>query len=204
MYRFPSPVFFNNNSKYDFPDRPFLTTMPRLRRIVEKDGTLNILNDADNKFKIFPINFLSMRWYSFVVLFCGIHLCSFIIFGAIYYVTDIYHKTGVNDNSEAMNNECFTEMGSFLAAYMFSLETQQTIGYGSPGITPDCPDAIAHLISHTLIGIILSAIFSGLFLAKFSKVGKGNSSIRFSRRAVISQRNGVLYFIFRIADTQVL
>lgn len=99
--------------------------------------------------------------------------------------------------------ECFINIESSLAIYQFAMETQQTIGYGTRGITANCPDAVMHLIVHILWGVLLSTIFSGLFLARFSKPGSGVNSIVFSRKAVITMRNGGLYLVFRIADTQV-
>ena len=94
------------------------------------------------------------------------------------------------------NTTCFEGLSNLLSAYLFSMETQQTIGFGVRSINDYCPDAAVQLIIHVIFGTILSAIFSGLFLAKFSQTGNVDA-IRFSRKAVITQRNGFFYFVFR-------
>ena len=67
-------------------DTEIMMATKRLTRIVHKNGNVNILNERPGLGWINPrrLNFLEMKWYTFVVLFCTINLFSFIIFAGIY------------------------------------------------------------------------------------------------------------------------
>ena len=72
----------------------FLKMSGRLKRIIEKNGKLNILNDIDKSFSVFHLNFLEIHWYKFVTLFASLHVLSFLFFSLVYYLTDVYHSQG--------------------------------------------------------------------------------------------------------------
>lgn len=47
---------------------------------------------------------------------------------------------------------CVYGVNSFTAAFLFSIETQVTIGYGTRAITDKCPEAILLLLIQSLLG----------------------------------------------------
>ena len=91
-------------------------------------------------------------------------------------------------------------MYDFPTALLFSIETQQTIGYGFRCMSPECPHAIALLMFQSCFGIITQALMTGLVFAKLSRPKKRAQTLLFSKRAVICPRDGRLYLLFRVGD----
>jgi len=85
--------------------------------------------------------------------------------------------------------------GSFGDVFFFSVETMATIGYGRMAPVT----LLAHILMsfEALIGMIGLAVTTGLIFAKFSRP---SARVRFSRYGVISQRDGVLSLMFRMAN----
>ena len=86
------------------------------------------------------------------------------------------------------------------AAFLFSLETQQTIGYGHRSITTKCVEAVFVLQIQTILGIIVDAFMLGLTFAKLSRPRERALTCSFSKNAVITLRNGKMCLMFRVAD----
>lgn len=61
---------------------------------------------------------------------------------------------------------CVMEMQTLTGAFLFSLETQTTIGYGFRCITEECPAAIVLLIIQLVITMLMEIFITGTFLAK--------------------------------------
>lgn len=85
--------------------------------------------------------------------------------------------------------------GSYSDLFFFSVETMATIGYGR--MAPI--SLFAHILVslEALSGMMGLALMTGLIFAKFSRPG---ARVRFSRRAVISMRDGVPSLMFRMAN----
>lgn len=58
------------------------------------------------------------------------------------------------------------QMQSLTGAFLFSLESQTTIGYGFRCITEECPAAIILLIIQLVITMLMEIFITGTFLAK--------------------------------------
>lgn len=84
---------------------------------------------------------------------------------------------------------------SFIEHFSFSVQTFATIGYGA--MFPQ--STLAHLLVtvEAMLGILYSAVATGLVFAKFSRP---RARVLFSKQAVISARNGVPTFMFRVAN----
>ena len=53
---------------------------------------------------------------------------------------------------------CVYGVNSFTAAFLFSIETQVTIGYGTRAITDKCPEAILLLLIQSLLGMFFKRL----------------------------------------------
>ena len=85
--------------------------------------------------------------------------------------------------------------GSFADAFFFSVQTMATIGYGA--MHPRTPFANILVTLEALIGLLGVAMATGVLFAKFARpVGR----LIFSNVAVISMREGVPSFMFRVAN----
>ena len=173
-------------------------------RIVEKDGTLNVINKPGwvwfNPFDF--SNLLEMKWFSFILLFAFIYATTFISFGGLFYLLSHLHhdqKDHEEDGSVKEGIVCYEGVETFAEAFLFAMETSQTIGYGTRFPSSECPDGIMLLLINIFWTTFLATLFAGIFLAKF---GSTNSvgDIRFSSSALISMRNGSMFLMFRVAD----
>jgi potassium inwardly-rectifying channel subfamily J len=91
-------------------------------------------------------------------------------------------------------------MKDFTSAFLFSVETQHTTGYGYYHLTERCPAAIVNLCVQSIFGVLLEGLMVGLVFVKMSRAKKRSATLMFSRNAVICQRDGQLCFMFRVAD----
>lgn len=148
-------------------------------------GQLYILNDHFT-------TLIDAQWRYVFLIFSFAFLVSWLVFGSIWWGIYIHRR-----NQGIM---CIEKVSSWTSAFLFSLETQTTIGYGGRQITPECPEGVICLIIQCIIGLLISSTMLGLVFAKVSRPHKRSSSILFSRKAVIGPRDGKLYLMFRVAD----
>jgi inward rectifier potassium channel len=87
--------------------------------------------------------------------------------------------------------------GSFLDMFFFSVETMATIGYGR--MVPVTLVARLLMSAEALTGLISLALITALMFAKFSRP---SARVRFSRYAVISNRDGLPSLMFRMANVR--
>ncbi|CAI5723528.1 unnamed protein product [Hyaloperonospora brassicae] len=98
---------------------------------------------------------------------------------------------------------CHVGLSSIMDAYVFSLETIMTIGYGAP--TNDifyggCSSIATLLTLESFAGIILDSICIGIFYARFARANQRANTIMFSTSAVIRKIRGHYYFMFQTCE----
>lgn len=103
--------------------------------------------------------------------------------------------------AERMNfTMCVTEIRSLTSAFLYSIETQHTIGYGNRFMTEECPEAIFTMCFQCIMGVFIQAFMVGIVFAKLSRPKKRAQTLLFSRNAVICHRDGVPCLMFRVGD----
>lgn len=95
---------------------------------------------------------------------------------------------------------CVKDISGFASCFLFSVETQHTIGYGSRHTTEECPEAIFVMCLQSIVGVMIQAFMVGIVFAKLSRPKKRTQTLLFSRNAVICQRDGHLCLMFRVGD----
>ena len=85
----------------------------------------------------------------------------------------------------------------FWGYFFFSVHTIATVGYGN--IFPVSPLAQILVTAEIMTGLFLIALMTGLVFSKFSRP---TAKVLFSEVAVVSQRNGVPSFNFRMANSR--
>ena len=85
--------------------------------------------------------------------------------------------------------------GSFVDAFFFSAQTMATIGYGV--LHPVSAGANTVVIVESIVGIIVTALCTGLVFGKFSR---STARIRFSNQAVITPMDGKPTLMFRVGN----
>lgn len=85
--------------------------------------------------------------------------------------------------------------GSLRDAFFFSVQTFGTIGYGA--MYPVSPGANALVTAESVVGLIVTALVTGMVFARFSQ---STGQLVFSDRVVISPMNGVPTLSFRVGN----
>ena len=85
--------------------------------------------------------------------------------------------------------------GSFADAFFFSVQTMATIGYGV--MAPRSLGAHVLVVIEVLVGLVGLAVVTGITFAKFSRA---TARVLFSKVALITMRDGVPCFTFRMAN----
>ena len=128
--------------------------MNKKKRVVLKDGLTNVTYKNISKKRRRYISdlyttLLDSSWTYCVLMFTTSFYGSWIIFGGIYYLISFLHGDFLEENqASAASNAtdkwvpCILETDGFAACFLFSLETQHTIGYGTRQTTTECPDAM--------------------------------------------------------------
>ncbi len=85
--------------------------------------------------------------------------------------------------------------GSFADAFFFSVQTMGTIGYGS--MYPESTGANVIVVVEAVVGTIVTAVFTGLVFAKFSR---SVAQLVFSTDAVVARMDGMQTLMFRVGN----
>lgn len=94
---------------------------------------------------------------------------------------------------------CVKNFKNYASAFVFSVATQQTIGYGD--LSPDnCWWSAYVMVTQSLFALLLNAVVLGIVFARISRPAQRGRTIFLTDSAVIARRDGTLKFMFRVAD----
>ncbi|CAF3754446.1 unnamed protein product [Rotaria sp. Silwood1] len=95
---------------------------------------------------------------------------------------------------------CVAGVTTFVGCILFSIETQQTIGYGTRSVTQQCTSGVIVLIVQSWFGLIIQALWMGIIYTKLARPKKRRHTLIWSRQAVIGLRNNQLTLQVRLGD----
>ncbi|XP_031556253.1 inward rectifier potassium channel 2-like [Actinia tenebrosa] len=167
------------------------------KRLINKKGRLQaIAQKVPKKAKLYLSDVfttsIDLKWHWVILLFCLSYILSWFFFGTLWWFIVLGRGKDV----------CLTEVKSWTSAFLFSIETQQTIGYGYRGITPKCPEGVILLQLQCIIGIFLDAFLLGLTFAKISRPRERAKTVMFSKYAAITKRDNKMCLMFRVGDVR--
>lgn len=174
------------------------------RRIVNKDGHNNVrIDNVEGMVKLYLHDIwttvVDMKWRYKLTLFASTFIMTWFIFGVIFYFIGMGNgdlEAGLSSN----HTPCVTNVASLTGAFLFSLESQTTIGYGFRYISEECPLAIFTLVAQLVITGLAEIFVTGAFLAKLARPKKRAETIKFSQSAVVCQRQGKRCLMVRVAN----
>lgn len=174
---------------------------PRPLRYMQKDGRFPVIFQTPSKnwspylADIFT-TLVEIRWSVVILFFCLSYILSWLFFGLCYWL--IAHVNGDADNLD--KELCVAKVRGFTGAFMYSMETQATIGYGVRGMTENCMVAIVVVTIQDIFSCLLDTIVIGIIIAKMASARKRAQTVGFSRFAVVNLRDGVLCLSWRLGD----
>nr|XP_033817252.1 ATP-sensitive inward rectifier potassium channel 14 [Geotrypetes seraphini] len=198
----PWPPAYHNGKAHIKPGR-------RRNRFVQKDGHCNVhyVNLSEKSQRYLTDLFttcVDIRWRWMFLLFFLSFVVSWLVFGFVFWLIASLHgdlapaPEGTSD--DALPSPCFFQITSFMAAFLFSLETQTSIGYGFRSVTEECPLAVLTVVLQCIIGCIIDAFIIGAIMVKIAKPKKRNETLVFSENAVITMRDGKLCLMWRVGN----
>ena len=133
-------------------------------------------------FNAFQLTILySFRWTSSLFLFSMSFYVTWVGYAIAYWLImhihgDFAHckleNDGVTVTCEDNWTPCILAVHDFSSAFLFSLETQHTIGYGSRQSTTECIDLIIICSTQSVLGCLIQAFMVGVVFAKLSVPNK--------------------------------
>lgn len=170
-------------------------------RYMQKDGRFPVVfQKAPGEWSPYLMDIyttlVEIRWRVMLLAFSLSYILSWLLFGLCYWA--IAHVNG--DIVDVDNEPCVDNVRSFTAAFMFSLETQATIGYGFRGMTENCLVAIIVVTIQDVFSCFLDTFVIGIVIAKMSSARKRAQTVGFSNCAVVNLRDGVLCLSWRLGD----
>jgi len=184
-----------------------MNTQSKRNRMVSKHGRINtydVESDVEQKrfMKDFFTSLIDLSWAWTIFSFAASFFLSWLFFAVIWYLIALGHGDLDPGNLEKGSNHtvCVEHVGDFTEAFLFSLETQHTIGYGGRATTGQCSLAIIIMAVQSIVGVVISACMAGIFFAKFTKPTCRGEVVLFSKNALISMRDGALYLLVRLGD----
>jgi len=174
-------------------------------RVVSKHGKLNTYRRQDESrekhryLKDFFTSMIDLPWSWTLLSFAASFYLSWVLFAFIWYILLFLHGD-LAAELPADHQSCVDNVHTFTECFLFSLETQHTIGYGSRVPTEHCGLAVVAMSAQSIVGVVIQACMAGIVFAKFTKPTNRAETILFSKNAVISMRNGAFYLLCRIGD----
>ncbi|NXC46523.1 KCJ10 protein, partial [Penelope pileata] len=196
-------VYYSQTTQTD--SRPLIGSGLRRRRVMTKDGRSNVRMEhiADKRFlylKDLWTTFIDMQWRYKLLLFSATFAGTWFAFGVVWYLVAVVHGDLLEFDPPANHTPCVMQVHTLTGAFLFSLESQTTIGYGFRYISEECPLAIVLLITQLVLTTILEIFITGTFLAKIARPKKRAETIKFSQNAVVAQHNGKTCLMIRVAN----
>ncbi|XP_041095336.1 ATP-sensitive inward rectifier potassium channel 10-like [Polyodon spathula] len=181
------------------------SALRRRRRVLSKDGRSNVrIDHVTGRGALYLrdlwTTFLDMQWRYKLFLFSATFAGTWFFFGVLWYLVALVHGDLLEFDPPANHTPCVMQVQTLTGAFLFSLESQTTIGYGFRCITEECPLAIVLLIVQLVLTMVLEIFITGTFLAKVARPKKRGETVKFSQHAVISDHDGRPCLMIRVAN----
>jgi potassium inwardly-rectifying channel subfamily J len=178
-------------------------------RVLNKSGDRNVnginLTEKSVKFTKDLVNTLvETQWRYVLLFFTFAFFGSWTFFAIFYWIIAWSHGDLIFDEETGQrlgedSGPCIVETETFIEFFLFSVETQVSTGFGRYQPTEICPEAIFVIIVQLICGLVIDAAVVGIFYVKIIRPPK-YSQFKFSRKAVICQRDSRLCLVFRVVD----
>uniref|UniRef100_A0A1I8IT79 Inwardly rectifying k+ channel n=1 Tax=Macrostomum lignano TaxID=282301 RepID=A0A1I8IT79_9PLAT len=176
----------------------------RYKRLLFKNGDMNItqcsVKDRRRRYlaDIFT-TLIDSKWTYAVLLFVAVFVLSWLIGGLIWLLVAFSRQDTIPEKADSAR--CVYGVSSFITAFQFSLETQHTIGYGTPRTANSfCPEVVLFVMLQSVVGVLIQAFMTGFIFSKLTLPGKRAGAIMFSREALVTKRDDQMVLLIRVGD----
>ncbi|XP_071394131.1 G protein-activated inward rectifier potassium channel 3 isoform X1 [Centroberyx affinis] len=173
------------------------------QRYVEKNGRCNVqhgnMRETYRYLTDIFTTLVDLNWRCSLFVFVMAYAVTWLFFGAIWYLI-AYCRGDLDHLEDETWTPCVNNVNGFISAFLFSIETETTIGYGHRVITDQCPVGTMLLLLQAILGSMVNAFMVGCMFVKISQPNKRAETLVFSKHAVISLRDDKLCLMFRVGD----
>lgn len=137
------------------------------RRAVFKNGDCNILQSRISKRRLRYLQdifttLVDSQWRWTLTIFAIGFVGSWLLFALIWWLIAFTHGDLEKAHLPANQTEsdwtpCVLGIHGFTSCFLFSIETQHTIGYGVRTTTEECPEAVFIMCLQSIAGMIIQA-----------------------------------------------
>uniref|UniRef100_A0A3B4CJX5 G protein-activated inward rectifier potassium channel 2 n=2 Tax=Pygocentrus nattereri TaxID=42514 RepID=A0A3B4CJX5_PYGNA len=175
----------------------------KIQRYVRKDGKCNVhhgnVRETYRYLTDIFTTLVDLKWRFNLFIFVLVYTVTWLFFGFMWWLI-AYARGDLDHIGDEKWTPCVNNLEGFVSAFLFSIETETTIGYGYRVITDKCPEGIVLLLVQSVLGSIVNAFMVGCMFVKISQPKKRAETLMFSTNAVISMRDGRLCLMFRVGD----
>ncbi|KAK0145676.1 G protein-activated inward rectifier potassium channel 3 [Merluccius polli] len=173
------------------------------QRYVEKNGRCNVqhgnMRETYRYLTDIFTTLVDLNWRCSLFVFVMAYAVTWLFFGAIWYLI-AYCRGDLDHLEDETWTPCVNNVNGFISAFLFSIETETTIGYGHRVITDQCPVGTILLLLQAILGSMVNAFMVGCMFVKISQPNKRAETLVFSKHAVISLRDDKMCLMFRVGD----
>uniref|UniRef100_A0A3Q2W3A6 Potassium inwardly rectifying channel subfamily J member 10a n=1 Tax=Haplochromis burtoni TaxID=8153 RepID=A0A3Q2W3A6_HAPBU len=181
----------------------------RRRRVLSKDGRSNVrIEHVSGRGALYLrdlwTTFLDMQWRYKLFLFSATFAGTWFVFGVLWYLVAMVHGDLLEFDPPSNHTPCVMEVKTLTGAFLFSLESQTTIGFGFRCFSQLLPPACGLKIQQSVLStfnVFFFNIFDFAFLAfQVARPKKRGETVKFSQHAVVSNHEGRPCLMIRVAN----
>ncbi|XP_063070384.1 inward rectifier potassium channel 16-like isoform X2 [Engraulis encrasicolus] len=144
---------------------------------------------------------VEIRWRVMLLVFSLAYILSWLTFALLYFLIAYLHgDLDIGEEGPTELNPCMLNVHSFTGAFLFSMETQATIGYGFRGMNDVCMEAIVVVTVQDVLSCFIDTAVIGVVIAKMACARKRAHTVGFSKWAVVNVLDGALCLQWRVGD----
>ncbi|KAH9519949.1 Inward rectifier potassium channel 2 [Bulinus truncatus] len=142
---------------------------------------------------------IEIKWRWNILIFVSGLVITWFLFACIFYILCYLHG---DMEGELPNNfkPCLQNVKTLTAAYLFSIETMTTIGYGHRYQTEECPEIFLLVMLQSIIGAGLQFALASLVVSKTRRAKWRSETILFSDQVCIYEQDAQLHLAVRVCD----
>ncbi|KAK3513659.1 hypothetical protein QTP70_028805 [Hemibagrus guttatus] len=130
------------------------------QRYVEKNGRCNVqhgnMRETYRYLTDIFTTLVDLNWRCSLFVFVMAYAVTWLFFGAIWYLI-AYCRGDLDHLEDETWTPCVNNVNGFISAFLFSIETETTIGYGHRVITDQCPVGTMLLLLQAILGSMVNA-----------------------------------------------
>ncbi|KAM7353859.1 inwardly rectifying potassium channel 3 [Cochliomyia hominivorax] len=179
-------------------------------RVIEKNGRENVTfkkipEKSWRYIRDFVTTLIELDWKYMLAMFIGSYFLSWTFFAILCYMVAFSHGDLMFDEvtGERLGegkDPCIIGVYDFTSMFVYSIETQTTIGFGEKYPSEECPETMFLFILQIIVSIAIEGGMISIIYAKTARPAKQLTKLKFSDKAVICHRDGKLCLLFRVCD----